>query len=64
MAVLAKVHADGRVKISMRSRGSTDVGALAAEFGGGGHRLASGFVFDGDAETAIESVLKRVKAFR
>jgi bifunctional oligoribonuclease and PAP phosphatase NrnA len=57
-AVLAKVHHDGRVKVSLRSRGETDVGGLAAAMGGGGHRLAAGFT----VEDQVESVLKRVLA--
>ncbi len=64
VAVLAKVHSDERVKLSLRSRGATDVGALAQELGGGGHRLASGFTYDGPAEEAIEEVRKRVGAYR
>lgn len=63
-AVVAKDHGDGRVKMSMRSRGLTDVGALAAELGGGGHRLAAGFTFLGDAEEAIETVRQRIEDFR
>lgn len=55
-AVLAKVHDDGRVKVSMRSRGATDVGGLAAAMGGGGHRLAAGFT----VEDEVDVVLKRV----
>ena len=42
-AVVVKVHGDGVIKVSLRSRGATDVGSLAAALGGGGHRLASGF---------------------
>ncbi|MGH8872324.1 MAG: DHH family phosphoesterase [Acidimicrobiia bacterium] len=64
VAVLAKVHADERVKVSLRSRGGTDVGALAAELGGGGHRLASGFTHEGDPEVAIDEVRKRIEAHR
>ncbi len=33
---------DGSTKVSLRSQGSVDVGALAAEFNGGGHERASG----------------------
>lgn len=62
VAVLAKVHPDNRVKLSLRSRGGTDVGALAAELGGGGHRLASGFTFEGSADDAIVEVRKRIEA--
>jgi len=64
LAALAKVHEDGRVKLSLRSRGETDVGALAAELGGGGHRLASGFTFEGDPLDALDEVRKRVEAHR
>jgi phosphoesterase RecJ-like protein len=64
-AVLAKAHDDGRVKVSLRSRGDTDVGALAASFGGGGHRLAAGFtVDDGDVDAVLQSVLDSVESHR
>lgn len=64
-AVLAKVHDDGRVKVSLRSRGGTDVGALAASMGGGGHRLASGFtVDDGEVDAVLRNVLETVESYR
>ena len=64
VAVLAKVHADGQVKLSVRSRGDTDVGALAAALGGGGHRLAAGVTFDGPPEKAIDEVRARLEEYR
>ena len=64
VAVLAKAHADHRVKVSLRSRGGTDVGALAVEMGGGGHRFASGFTYDGDASDALDEVRKRIETHR
>jgi phosphoesterase RecJ-like protein len=64
VAVLAKVHADGRVKLSLRSRGGTDVGGLAVEMGGGGHRFASGVTYEGTAQEALDEVRKRVEAHR
>jgi bifunctional oligoribonuclease and PAP phosphatase NrnA len=64
VAVLAKVNGDGHVKVSLRSRGATDVGALAAELGGGGHRLAAGFTYEGDPEKAIDEVRKRLEVHR
>lgn len=39
-------------KVSMRSRGRVDVSAVAAQFGGGGHRNAAGCRVDGDLATA------------
>jgi phosphoesterase RecJ-like protein len=42
VGILLKETADGSVKASFRSNGGVDVGKLAAQFGGGGHRAASG----------------------
>ena len=64
VAVLAKVHEPDRVKMSLRSRGATDVGAIASSLGGGGHRLASGFTFAGSAGEAIEAVRARIEDHR
>lgn len=43
---------DGRLKVSMRSKGEVDVAKIAAAFGGGGHVHAAGCTFEGDAVTA------------
>jgi phosphoesterase RecJ-like protein len=63
-AVLAKAHGDGRVKISMRSRGATDVGSLAVSFGGGGHRLAAGFTSEGDPLEVVGQIVAKLGEFR
>ena len=47
---------DGRVKLSFRSRGGCDVSALAAGFGGGGHRQAAGAMIDGPLAPAVGRV--------
>ena len=64
VATLAKVQADGRVRVSMRSRGDTDVGSLAAAMGGGGHRLAAGFTAEADAEVVIRQVREAIEEYR
>jgi phosphoesterase RecJ-like protein len=52
VAAVIKQQRDGCFKVSLRSRGDHDVAAIAARFGGGGHRLASGFTSsNGLAET-------------
>ena len=52
VTAVIKQQRDGRFKVSLRSRGEHDVAAVAARFGGGGHRLASGFTSSkGLAET-------------
>ncbi len=43
VAAVIKQQRDGRFKVSLRSRGGTDVASAAAAFGGGGHRLAAGY---------------------
>jgi phosphoesterase RecJ-like protein len=43
VAVVLKQQRDGRFKVSVRSRGASDLSAVAAAFGGGGHRLAAGY---------------------
>ena len=63
-AVLAKGHDDGRIKVSLRSRGETDVGGLAAAMGGGGHRLAAGFTVHGEVEKVLERVAALVEDYR
>ncbi len=48
------------VKISFRSKGSADVGALAALYGGGGHAAASGCVTGGKLDEVKKSVLDKL----
>jgi phosphoesterase RecJ-like protein len=43
VAAVLKQRPDGRFKVSTRSRGEHDLSAIAAAFGGGGHRLAAGY---------------------
>ncbi len=44
-------------KVSLRSRGDVDVCQVARQFGGGGHRAASGITFDGPLAAARAAVL-------
>jgi phosphoesterase RecJ-like protein len=43
---------DGNVRGSLRAKDDTDVSAIAARIGGGGHRAAAGFTFEGTIEAA------------
>jgi phosphoesterase RecJ-like protein len=47
----------GGVKVSFRSRGVVDVARLAEQFGGGGHRAASGAILPGTLDEARARVL-------
>jgi len=52
----------GVVRISLRSRGSVDVRAIAASFGGGGHTNAAGCTISGDLAEVEEKVAAAVAA--
>jgi phosphoesterase RecJ-like protein len=62
VTVLLKERDDGKWKGSFRSKGATDVGAIAEQFGGGGHRLAAGFEVDMTLEEAIEAIRQALKS--
>jgi phosphoesterase RecJ-like protein len=52
----------GGVKVSFRSQSRVDVAKIAEQFGGGGHRLASGATLDAPLELARTRVLAAVGA--
>ena len=55
VAALIKERAPGW-KVSLRSRGGVDVGAIAAAEGGGGHHNAAGFDTDGKLEDIVAGI--------
>jgi len=59
VAVLFRELPGERVKVSLRSKGLLDVQALATEFGGGGHRNASGIVLSGTLDDVVRRVSER-----
>ncbi len=59
VALLFRELDGGRVKVSLRSKGDLDVYRLATEFGGGGHRNASGIVVRGDLCEIAAKVIER-----
>jgi phosphoesterase RecJ-like protein len=61
MAILFKELSRGRSKASLRSKGQVDVNLIASEFGGGGHRNASGIVLNKPLEELRALLLQRIK---
>ncbi|BDU68765.1 DHH family phosphoesterase [Geothrix oryzae] len=66
VAALFSETADGRAKVSLRSRERVDVNAVCRLFGGGGHRLASGAkvaeslpAFIAQVETAVQAQMAK-----
>jgi len=48
--------------VSMRSKGGVDVSQIASNFGGGGHRVASGCMVDGELDKVEKKVMEDIKA--
>jgi len=61
VAAVVKQQADGRFKVSARSRGSHDLAKLAATFGGGGHRLAAGYTSKVGLEETVQQLVSALK---
>jgi len=57
VALFFRELADGRFRVSLRSKGAVDVAAIAAQFGGGGHACASGCAVAGPLPAAVERIL-------
>lgn len=57
VAVLFRETSEGGIKVSLRSRNDLDVSAIARQFGGGGHRLASGCTVQDTLEGAENQIL-------
>jgi len=62
VCLLFKELADGKVKISLRSKGSIDIHRVAVSHGGGGHQNASGAVVEGPLESAIPRIIADARA--
>jgi bifunctional oligoribonuclease and PAP phosphatase NrnA len=62
VAAVLKEQVAGGFKVSLRSRGNTDVSAVAARFGGGGHRLAAGYTSKGSLEESATALIAALGA--
>jgi bifunctional oligoribonuclease and PAP phosphatase NrnA len=51
-------------KVSLRSKGAVDIGAVASQLGGGGHAFAAGFTGRGSLDDVIDSVADAVRERR
>ena len=60
VAVCCYEVSEGRYKISLRSKGDTDVAQIAGTLGGGGHVNASACRIEGTIETVRETVLDAI----
>ena len=61
VAVFFREMADGRFRVSLRSKGKLDVAHVAESFGGGGHQCASGCSVDGPLPETVRRVLGQIR---
>jgi phosphoesterase RecJ-like protein len=57
VAVLLKESQNGTISVSMRAKGECDVAVVAQQFGGGGHRNAAGFRYEGKSISKVKEEL-------
>lgn len=62
VAVVLKEDDSGQWRVSSRSLGRADVGAVCTTLGGGGHRLAAGFTGSTDPEQTLAGFLQALAA--
>ena len=57
LVLFFKETEEGDIKVSLRSNGNVDAHAIAKQFGGGGHTMASGMRVQGPMQRAIDTVV-------
>jgi phosphoesterase RecJ-like protein len=55
---VVKQEAENQCTVGFRSRDRVDVAAIAARFGGGGHRLASGLSMQGTVDSVMDRLIQ------
>ena len=61
VAALFRELAEGRFRVSLRSKGKLDVAQVAERFGGGGHQCASGCSVEGPLAQAVHEILESLR---
>jgi bifunctional oligoribonuclease and PAP phosphatase NrnA len=61
VAAFFREMADGRYRVSLRSKGTLNVADIAERFGGGGHECASGCSIDGPLSNAVAKILQQIR---
>jgi phosphoesterase RecJ-like protein len=59
--VFFKQGEGGQYRVSMRSKGDIDIGAIAKAFGGGGHKNAAGCMMTGHIDTLQKLFIERIE---
>ena len=62
VGILFREMGNGKVRVSLRSRETVNVAEIASQFGGGGHRMASGCTVEAPLADAEQAVVRAVVA--
>ncbi len=62
VAIFFRELPDKRFRVSLRSKGEINVSKIAEDFGGGGHKCASGCAIDGPLDRAVSMIIDRLRA--
>ena len=60
VSLLLKEMPDGKVRCSLRSKGTVNVAKIAQELKGGGHTNAAGFTSEWDIDRTLEILMKKI----
>jgi phosphoesterase RecJ-like protein len=61
VALFFREQADGKFRVSLRSKGGVNVASVAESFGGGGHTCASGCAIEGPLPVATERMIAQLR---
>ncbi|MCK5579795.1 MAG: bifunctional oligoribonuclease/PAP phosphatase NrnA [Candidatus Omnitrophica bacterium] len=59
--VIITEESKNKTRVNLRSQGEVNVGKLACQFNGGGHKRASGCTIEGDIATAKRKILAKIR---
>jgi len=62
IGILFREAVPGKIRISIRSVETVNAAQIAAQFGGGGHKMAAGATFDGSLEDAVTALVSAASA--
>jgi bifunctional oligoribonuclease and PAP phosphatase NrnA len=60
-AVFLRELPEGRIRLSLRSKGAVNVAAIAERLGGGGHENSAGCTLDGPLSRALDEILTHLR---
>lgn len=63
ISVLIKQQTENEYKVSFRSKGNIDVGLIAKNLGGGGHKNAAATRITGDFETVLNKIKEEINRY-